>query len=117
MWRHTYKKIFNHTYGTRDLKRCLAFCCNRCILTEGGTDKSHHRLNRPDKRLLDKPPGHMPPLIIKIKFVQGVLVRIFCTRPTQMGGRRCVTYFSGVPRCVTKCDRGRGSKLAKNSVT
>ena len=23
----------------------------------------------------------------------------------------------GVPGCVTKCDRGRGSKLAKNSVT
>ena len=24
---------------------------------------------------------------------------------------------SGGPRCVTKCDRGRGSKLAKNSMT
>ena len=28
-----------------------------------------------------------------------------------------MTYFRGVPGCVTKCDRGRGSKLAKNSVT
>jgi len=34
-----------------------------------------------------------------------------------MGGPRCVTYFRGVPGCVTKCDRGRGSKLAKYSVT
>ena len=25
--------------------------------------------------------------------------------------------LSGVPGCVTKCDMGRGSKLAKNSVT
>ena len=28
-----------------------------------------------------------------------------------------MTYFRGVPGCVTKCDRGRGSKLPKNSVT
>src|SRR6218665_1358651 len=28
-----------------------------------------------------------------------------------------VTYFRGVPRCVTKCDRGRGSKLVQNGVT
>jgi len=29
-----------------------------------------------------------------------------------------VTYFRGVPGCVTKCDNGGGgSKLAKNSVT
>src|SRR6218665_2002911 len=32
------------------------------------------------------------------------------------GGPRCVTYFRGVPGCVTKCDRGRGGvKLEKNS--
>src|SRR6218665_2552176 len=65
----------------------------------------------------DKPPGQKPPLTIEIEFVQGVLVRMFCTRPTKMGGPRCVTYFSGVPGCVTKCDRGRGSKLARNNVT
>jgi len=29
-----------------------------------------------------------------------------------------VTYFGGIPGCVTKCDRGYvWSKLAKNSVT
>ena len=26
-----------------------------------------------------------------------------------------MTYFWGVPGCVTKCDRGGGLKLAKNS--
>ena len=29
----------------------------------------------------------------------------------------CDVLSLGVPGCVTKCDRGRGSKLAKNSVT
>ena len=28
-----------------------------------------------------------------------------------------VTHFKGVPRCVTKCGRGRESKLVNNSVT
>ena len=29
----------------------------------------------------------------------------------------CDVLSGGVPGCVTKCDRGRGSKLAKNNVT
>src|SRR6218665_2279474 len=33
------------------------------------------------------------------------------------GGPRCVTYFRGVRKCVTKCDRGRGVKIVQNSVT
>src|SRR6218665_1169661 len=68
----------------------------------------------------DKPPGQKPPQTIEIKFVQRTFVRDLCTRPTKNrgAGPRCVTYFRGVPGCVTKCDRGeRGSKLAKNSVT
>ena len=28
-----------------------------------------------------------------------------------------MTYFMGVPRCVTKCDRGRGVKIGQKSVT
>jgi len=28
-----------------------------------------------------------------------------------------VTYFWGVPGCVTKCDRGSGVKIGQNSVT
>src|SRR6218665_3996863 len=64
----------------------------------------------------DKHPGHKPPLTIEIEFVQRVLVRIFCTRPTKMGGPRCMAYFSGVPGCVTKCDRGRGQNWPKIAV-
>ena len=29
----------------------------------------------------------------------------------------CDVRFWGIPVCVTKCDRGRGSKLTKNNVT
>ena len=47
----------------------------------------------------------------------GFCTVFFCTRPTKNGGLRCATYFLVVPECVTKCDRGRGSKLSKNSVT
>src|SRR6218665_2559803 len=36
---------------------------------------------------------------------------------TKNGGPRGVTYFRGVTRCVTKCDRGKGSKLVQYSVT
>src|SRR6218665_833028 len=86
-------------YSTR-----LTFCLNRCIVTEGGTDKNQ--------------PGHKPMRTIEIEFVQGTFVLDFCTRPTKnRGGPRCVTYFPGVLGCVTKCDRGGGSKLTKNSVT
>ena len=85
-------------------KLCLTFCCNRCIVTEGGTDKNQPRQN--------------PPRTIEIEFIYWTFVRDFCTRLTKnRGGPRCVTYFVGVPGCVTKCYRGRGSKLAKNSVT
>ena len=68
-------------------------------MTEGGTDKTNQ----------DKTPGQKPPRTIEIEFVQETFVRNFCTRPTKnrgVGGPRCVTYFRGVPGCVTKCDRG-----------
>ena len=77
-------------------------------MTEGGTDK-----NQPVKI-----PGQKLPQTIEIEFVQRTFVRNFSTRPTKnRGGPTCVTYFRGVPGCVTKCDRGGGSKLAKDSVT
>src|SRR6218665_399782 len=69
-------------------------------------------------------PGQNPrtntPRKIKRELVQRAFVQVFCTRPTKNRGRgpRCVTYFlEEVPGCVTKCDRGGGSKLAQNSVT
>src|SRR6218665_3478101 len=37
------------TYGTRNLKRCLVFCCNRCILTDGERTKA-----TPDKTVQTK---------------------------------------------------------------
>src|SRR6218665_520686 len=74
-----------------------------------GTDKNHPEQNLPDKRPLEKTPR-----TIEREFVQRVFVRVFCTKK---GGPRCVTFLWGVSGCVTKCDRRRGSKLAKNSVT
>jgi len=66
---------------------------------------------------MTKPPDKNPREQLR-EFVQGAFVRVFCTRPTKnRGGPRCGTYFWGVPGWVTKGDRGRVSKLAKNSVT
>src|SRR6218665_2372797 len=79
-----------------------------------------YRRGNGQKPTRTKPPGQRPLRTIEIEFVQGTFVRDFCTRPTKNrgGGPRCVTYFrERVPGCVTKWDRGRGSKLAKNSVT
>src|SRR6218665_4049138 len=84
---------------------------------------NHPRQNLPYKRPPDKTPGQKPwRTIIEREFVQGAFVWVFCVLgllKIGAGGQRCVTYFwGGVPECVTKCDRGgRGSKLAKNSVT
>ena len=104
MWRHAYTNFY-HTYETWNLKWCLTFCCKICIVTEGGTDKNQPGQNPQEKTL---------PRTIEIEFVQGTLVRDFCTRPTKnRGGPRCVTYFRGVPGCVTKCDRGRGVKIGQ----
>src|SRR6218665_767434 len=61
----------------------------------------------------NKVPGHKPSRTIKREFAQRAFVRIFCTRPNKNGGGpRCVTYFWRVPGCATKCDRGKGAKLA-----
>ena len=63
------------------------------------------------KRPSDKPPGQKLLRTIEIEFVQGAFVRDFCTRPTiKSGGSVCVTYFRGVPGCVTKCDKGKGGQ-------
>ena len=68
-------------------------------------------------------PGQNPrtkhPRTIETEFVQGTFVRDSCSRPTKNGGFEMCDVLSGVgvPGCVKKCDRGGGSKLAKNSVT
>ena len=58
MWRNTY--IFYHTYETWNLKWCLTFYCNRCILTERITDKIYPGQNLPHKRPSDKTLGLWP---------------------------------------------------------
>src|SRR6218665_121651 len=61
-----------------------------------------------------KTPHTKFPRTTEREFVQGAFVRVFCTRPTKnRGGPRCVTYFLGVPGCVTKGDRGRGLKIGQ----
>src|SRR6218665_1705054 len=53
------------------------------------------------------------------EFVQGACVRVFVLGLLKIegGGPRCVTYFRGVPGCVTKCDREEGVKIGQKSVT
>src|SRR6218665_3443463 len=83
-------------------------------------DKNHPGQNLPDKSPPDKSHGQKPPRTIVREFVKGGFVRDFCTRPTKIrgGGFEMCDVLSGRgSRDVTKCDRGRGSKLAKNSVT
>ena len=49
---------------------------------------------------------------------RGLLSGIFVLGLLKIGGfEMCDVLSERVPGCVTKCDRGRGSKLAKNSVT
>ena len=71
-----------------------------------GNGQNHPGQNLPGKDPLKKALGEKPPRIIEREFVQEAFVRVFYTRPTKnRGGPRCVTYFWGVPGCVTE---GRG---------
>ena len=64
----------------------LIFCCNRCILTEVGTDKNHPGQNLPDKRL----PGQKLPRAIEREFVQLTFVRVFVLGLLKIWGCRDV---------------------------
>src|SRR6218665_3969982 len=67
-----------------------------------------------------KPPDKNPREKLRENLYRGLLSGFFALGLIKMGGSncpRCVTYFRGVPGCVTKCDKGRGSKFAKSSVT
>jgi len=88
MWRHAYN--FYHTYETWNLKWFLTFCCNRCILTEEGSDKT-----TPDKTFQTKDPptkalGQRPPANNWERICTGGLCPGFCTRPTKNRGVRDV---------------------------
>src|SRR6218665_1713736 len=83
----------------------------------GGRTKATPNKSFQTKSTRTKHPGHEPPrtktnLPVKTYVCMHVLLNIRGWFP------RCVTYFRGVPRCVTMCDRGKGeSKLVRNSVT
>ena len=51
-----FKKFHRPTYETWNWKWCLTFCCNGCILTEGGTGKNHPG-TKPSRQ---KYPGQTP---------------------------------------------------------
>ena len=108
MWRHAYT-FFYHTHETWNLKWCLTFCCNRCILTEGGMDINHPGQNLPDKR---QNPRTKPPRTIEREFVQGAFVRAFVPCLLKIGGQRRVTYLGGPGICDKVC-QGRGVKIGQ----
>ena len=112
LWRHTYKKIY-HTYETWNLKWCLTLCCNRSIFDEGEQTKTTS-----DKTFQTKTPWKNLANNCERICTEG-FVRVSCTRPTENGegSEMCDVLLGVVPRCVTKCGRGRGSKMAKNSTT
>ena len=75
-----------------------------------GTDKNYPGQNLPDKKP-EQTPEQKPrePLreILYRGFLTGLSVLL------KIGGPRFVTYFKGVQRCVTKCDRGGGRNWSK----
>src|SRR6218665_2633782 len=68
----------------------------------------------------DKTPGQKPPRTTEREFVQRAFVRVFVLGLLKIRGgesEMCGVLLGDVPGCVTKWDRGGGSKLAKYSVT
>src|SRR6218665_2490602 len=84
-----------------------------------GIDKPPPNKTFQTKDPLANPPDKNTREQLRENLYNGLLSWFFVLGLLKMGGGgpRCVTHFLGVLRCVTKCDRGRGSKLAKNSVT
>jgi len=103
MWRHAYEKFYR-TYETWNLKWCLTFCCNSCILTEGGTDKTHPGQNHPDKKPREQ---------LRQNLYRGLLSGLFVLDLIKMGGPRGVTYFGGSLDVWQSVTRGRGLKIGK----
>src|SRR6218665_1833721 len=83
------------------------FCCNRCILAEGGTDKNHPGENLPVKGPPDESPWTNPLEQLRENMYRGFCPG-FCTRPTINLGFEMCEVLLGVPGSVTKCDRGEG---------
>src|SRR6218665_972551 len=78
-----------------------------------GTDKNHPGRNLPDKRPPDKPPNKSPRELTQRHVHVGLCMHVLL----KIGGSEMCDILQEVPRCVTKFDRGRESKLVQNSVT
>src|SRR6218665_86663 len=61
---------------------------------------------------LTKPPGKNPREQLRQNLYKGLLSGFFVLGLLKIGGPRCVTFFRGVPGCVTKCDR-EGVKIGQ----
>src|SRR6218665_3680360 len=67
---------------------------------------------------LTNPPDKIPREQLRENLYKGLFSGFFVLGVLKVGGSEiCDVLFWGVPACVTKCDRGGRSKLAKNSVT
>src|SRR6218665_2155735 len=73
-----------------------------------GNGQKPTRTKPPDKNLCEQ---------LRQNLYRGLLSGIFVLGLLKIGGFEMCEVLLGVPGCVTKCDRGGGSKLAKNSVT
>src|SRR6218665_3739555 len=73
-----------------------------------GNGQNHPRQN---------PPGQNPREQLRENLYRGLLSGFFVLGILKVGGSKMCVVLLGVPGCVTKCDRRRGSKLARNSVT
>ena len=81
--------------------------------TEGGRTKT-----TPDKTFQTRNPGQNSPNINHRELRQtpckDICMYACTTKKGGVGFKMCdVAYFKGVPRCVTKCDRG-GVKIARS---
>jgi len=81
-----------------------------------GNGQNHPEQNLPDKR--QNPRTKIPREQLRENLYRGLLSRFFVLGLLKIGGSEmCDVLLGGIPGCVTKCDRGDGSKLANNSVT
>ena len=117
MWRHIYKFLsYIHVWNLR-FKVMFSFLLhvgpNRCILTEGETDKNHPGQNLPDKRPSNKKPREK----LRENLYRGLLYWFFVLGLLEMWVRDVQRTFWGSRNVWQSVTVGGGSKLAKNSVT
>src|SRR6218665_1049630 len=65
----------------------------------------------------DKTPDKNPREQLRENLYRGLLSGFFCTRPTKNRGSEMCDVLLGGPGMCDKVRQGRGSKVAKNSVT